>query len=236
VNGKTPYLTLAGVAAIFVVLLVVNMTAASGGSGGSGEYGSGSAQSEPDEAAPDETEAEPDEAEPDENEAEPEENEEGGGAAFPHKAVYAGHTAEHGPALAVAILDEDAAAYFCDGVSAEAWMKGSAKDGEILLSGSHGASIDGRMRGNALTGRVTVDDQSYQFTIKPADPPAGLYRADLGDGDTTIGWIVLPDGSQVGIQESGSETEPAPELTPGGVVDVNGQSVEPQVVQGDADF
>jgi hypothetical protein len=228
---------LAGVAGVFVVLLVVNMTAASGGSGGSGgEYGSGSAQSEQTPGEGEETEAEPDENEAEPDETEQDENEEGGGAAFPQKAVYAGHAAKDGPALAVAILDGDAAAYFCDGVSAEAWMKGSAKDGEISLSGSHGASIDGRLRGNTLTGQVTVDDQSYQFTIRPADPPAGLYRADVGNGDTTIGWIVLPDGSQVGIQNSDGETEPAPELPPGGTVDVNGQSVEPRVVQGDADF
>ena len=49
-----------------------------------------------------------------------------------------------------------------------------------------------------------------EFEIDEAKRPAGLYRAR--GSKTTIGWIVLPDGSQVGVQTTGSDSSAAPRL------------------------
>jgi hypothetical protein len=83
-------------------------------------------------------------------------------------------------------------------------------------------------------GKIELDNDELKFAIKEAKPPAGLYRAR--GAKTTIGWIILPDGSQVGIETSGEESGPAPELDPDNPsVTVDGESLQGEPVSGDLD-
>ena len=63
----------------------------------------------------------------------------------------------------------------------------------------------------------------YDYAIEPADEPAGLYRGETDDGEIVIGWIVLPDGSEVGLQTDPSGVRPAPEFSPDQPVRVDEQ-------------
>jgi hypothetical protein len=64
--------------------------------------------------------------------------------------------------------------------------------------------------------------------------PAGLYRAR--GSKTTIGWIVLEDGSEVGIQTT-STVSSAPQLDPADPeVTVNGEKLDAAPVSGDEDL
>ncbi len=156
--------------------------------------------------------------------------------AFPAEAVYAGKATGGGLAVAVAVKGDEAAAYLCDGASVEAWLSGTAVDGRLDLTSKDGASkLSGGLEGQALAGAVTLAGQELPFSIAPAAAPAGLYR---GEGtNATIGWIVLPDGSQVGIVKSSAGKKAAPELDPAtGAVTVDGMRVSAAKVAGDTTF
>jgi hypothetical protein len=71
--------------------------------------------------------------------------------------------------------------------------------------------------------------------IDEAKKPAGLYRAR--GSKTTIGWIVLEDGSQVGIQTAAADSAAAPELNPESPqVTANGESLDAKPINGDEDL
>ena len=48
--------------------------------------------------------------------------------AFPNKVVYDGRTEGKSGAIAVAVLGDQAAAYFCDGRTIESWLRGNVQD------------------------------------------------------------------------------------------------------------
>jgi hypothetical protein len=153
---------------------------------------------------------------------------------FPNKVVYAGRTDDDSAAIAVAILGDKAAAYLCDGQDVESWLRGTVKGEEISLTSKKGAALEARLVRGVLDGKIEVADDELHFTIKEAKPPAGLYRAR--GTKTTIGWIILPDGSQVGVQTSGEESAPAPKLDPDNPeVTVDGESLQGEPVSGDLD-
>ena len=153
---------------------------------------------------------------------------------FPNKVVYAGRTDDDSAAIAVAILGDEAAAYLCDGQDVESWLRGTVKGNEISLTSKKGAALEARLVRGGLEGKIEVAGDELHFTIKEAKPPAGLYRAR--GAKTTIGWIILPDGSQVGIQTSGEESAPAPKLDPDNPeVTVDGESLQGEPVSGDLD-
>lgn len=156
--------------------------------------------------------------------------------AFPTEVVYAGRANTGRLAIAVAVKGEQAAAYLCDGRSVEAWLRGTAAQGRVDLSTKNGSGrLTAALDGQNLTGTASFGGREYPFTIGVADPPAGLYRGS--DGSTTIGWIVLPDGSQVGIATTGDSSVPAPELNPqGGAVTVDGRQIDADKVAGDTSF
>ncbi|MCT2581660.1 hypothetical protein [Actinophytocola gossypii] len=157
-------------------------------------------------------------------------------APFPAEAVYAGEV-DGGPmTIAVAVKGEQAAAYLCDGANVESWLQGTARDGRLDVRSKDGtnrvvATLDGR----DLTGTATVAGQELPFTAGEAKAPAGLYR---GEGaEATIGWIVLPDGTQVGIATGPGGSEPAPRLNPErGAVTLDGRRVVADEVAGDTTF
>jgi len=130
---------------------------------------------------------------------------------FPAEGVYAGETADIPLYIAVAVKGEEASAYLCDGNAVESWLKGTAKNGEVDLASKDGANtLTARLDGNTLVGAVELSGQRHDFSIALAPPPAGLYRGQ--NGETTVGWIVLPSGKQVGVARTGSREAPAPAL------------------------
>ncbi len=154
---------------------------------------------------------------------------------FPDKVVYAGRTEDDSASVAVAVLNGRAAAYLCDGREVEAWLKGTVDGDTVSLTGKEGAKLSATLAGSTLRGSVEVDGEVYDFKVKVAKKPAGLYRAK--GSKTTIGWIVLPDGSQVGLQTSDSGSTPAPPLDPEGTsVGVDGETLEAEPVAGDEDI
>jgi len=74
------------------------------------------------------------------------------------------------------------------------------------------------------------------FSAQAATGQAGLYqsRRVLNGIATRIGWIVLPDGSQVGIRNNGGTRTPAPTLDPttAQARDDNGEIVRAERISG----
>jgi hypothetical protein len=127
-----------------------------------------------------------------------------------------------------------AAAYVCDGRSVEAWLTGTLTGGRLALRSKAGDQLAGTLAAEGVTGTVTVRGRQLSFTIDKAEPPAGLYRARTARN--TIGWIVLPDGSQVGIDNDGTPA-PAPPLDPASsTATVGGTAVTATSVTGDETF
>jgi hypothetical protein len=134
---------------------------------------------------------------------------------YPDRVVYAGRTKDGSAALAVAVLNGRAAAYVCDGRRLESWLKGSVRGAdEVALIGKQSslAAVLHTSGHDRLVGTVEVGGRKLRFEIHVAKKPAGLYRAR--NSKTTIGWIVLPDGSQVGVSTNSSGSRPAPHLNP----------------------
>jgi hypothetical protein len=156
--------------------------------------------------------------------------------AFPAEVVYTGKATNGRLAIAVAVKGDQAAAYLCDGRSVEAWLRGTAAQGKVDLSSKDGsARLTAALDGQNLAGTVSLGGREYPFVIGVAPPPAGLYRGK--DGSTTIGWIVLPDGSVVGIATTGDSSVPAPELNPqDGAATVDGRQIDADKVAGDSTF
>ncbi|MFD3401592.1 hypothetical protein ACFWUU_12975 [Kribbella sp. NPDC058693] len=149
-------------------------------------------------------------------------------------AVYAGRTNEREASLAIATKGERAAAYVCDGRSLEAWLTGTYRNGQLVLRSKTGERLTAAVAGNTATGTFTLSGRTLRFAIAKAGPPAGLYRAR--NSTSTIGWIVLPDGKQVGVDNDGTPA-PAPPLdTTTRAATVNGVPVTAQAVSGDEAF
>ncbi|TDD26926.1 hypothetical protein E1218_11910 [Kribbella turkmenica] len=127
-----------------------------------------------------------------------------------------------------------AVGYVCDGREVEAWFTGAQDAGRLALRSKAGDQLAATVAADAVTGTVTVRGRQLSFTIDKVDPPAGLYRARTTRN--TIGWIVLPDGSQVGVDNDGSPA-PAPALDPGtGAATVGGTPVTAASITGDETF
>jgi hypothetical protein len=156
--------------------------------------------------------------------------------AFPAEVVYAGRAAGSKLAIAVAVKGDEATAYLCDGAKVEAWLRGTAVDGTVNLKNKDGgATLTGELVDVTLNGAVKLAGASQRFSLAVAPAPAGLYRGE--DGTTTLGWIVLPDGTQVGIARSASGAAPAPALDPAkGAVTVGGTRVTAEKVSGQTRF
>jgi serine/threonine-protein kinase len=145
--------------------------------------------------------------------------------------TYVGYVDGGGASVAVIVTGDEAIAYLCDGSSAEAWLDGSADGGELDLTGERG-SLTGDFDALQASGQAAADDQTWTFTIEAVEPPEGLYRfADTiaGGAEVVGGWIVLPDGTQVGALNVDGQTQPAPALdVESGQATVNGTVVTPE--------
>jgi hypothetical protein len=81
---------------------------------------------------------------------------------------------------------------------------------------------------------VTINSEQYQYSAEIAHKPAGIYEARADGFTNSIGWIVLPDGSQVGIHNINGERSPAPHLDPD-QLQADGLQSPVTTVGGDAD-
>ncbi|AVV43459.1 hypothetical protein C6376_20480 [Streptomyces sp. P3] len=143
-------------------------------------------------------------------------------------ADYAGRTDDDAAAVAVSVRGDRAIAYFCDGRTQESWLRGDVEDdGTLRLTGSHGAKLEGTLEdGKGIDGTVEVSGTRHAFTVERAKKPSGLWRATATVRSAKIdgGWIVLKDGSQVGVVNRDGEPSPAPRIDPEtGAVTVDGQ-------------
>ena len=225
---RSPLLTLAAVAVAFVIMFAVNMLASPPGSSSTGT---------PTPAAPATASASPGSQGTETAVASPTPSatKSAEDSQFPQKVVYAGRAEEGAGAIAVAVLGTQAAAYFCDGRSVESWFRGSVTGSDMSLKSKDGATLQASLDGDHLKGSLRIKNERVKFEINQAKKPAGLYRAR--GSKTTIGWIVLEDGTEVGLQTTGQDSSPAPELDPENPqVTVDGQELDAAPVNGDEDL
>jgi hypothetical protein len=222
VKHRSPLVTLAAVALAFVIMFTVNMLSGPPGSSSTGSAGPTAAPTSA--AGPQQTAS----ATPSASET-PEDSE------FPEQVVYAGRTDDGPAAIAVAVLGNQAAAYVCDGRNVESWFRGTVEGGRLSLKSKSGEALQAELDGDHLKGTVQIKNDTQKFEINEASRPAGLYRAR--GSKTTIGWIVLEDGSQVGVQTTGADSSAAPQLDPENPqVMVDGESLDAAAVNGDEDL
>jgi hypothetical protein len=121
----------------------------------------------------------------------------------PARADYAGEVRGGGASVAISIHGSQAIAYFCNGSVIEAWLKGTAVGGHLTMTGKNRAHLGATYKRKQAVGHVVVHGVRYTFTAPVVHKPSGLYRAIaiVRGGKIKAGWIVLPDGSQVGSLE-----------------------------------
>jgi hypothetical protein len=133
------------------------------------------------------------------------------------EAVFTGRSSGNELTVAVGVKDGRAAGYLCDGNTVEAWLEGDLVGDELTLHGRNaGTAVTASVDQRSLLGSLTVAGVVRPFSAQIATGPAGLFQSRRTiDGITTrIGWIVLPDGTQVGVRSSGTERRAAPPLDP----------------------
>lgn len=157
-------------------------------------------------------------------------------AAPAREAVYIGLSSGDEVTVAVAVAGAEASAYICDGERVESWLEGTVSGDRVELQGRNGAQLTATLSDAAALGMLTVADRQLPFSASVAGPPAGIYegRATVDGQPNRIGWIVLPSGRQVGINNVAGRREPAPELDPDDVSGfrIEGVPVEVQRIDG----
>jgi hypothetical protein len=134
----------------------------------------------------------------------------------PARVDYAGRIKGNRGLIAVSVRNGKAIAYFCDGKT-EAWFKGRAAGDEVTLEGFGGATVAARIGGGRAAGKLELGGKEWDFAAPTVRKPSGLYRASaiIRGASLKAGWIVLPDGTQVGLAKRDEQPIPTPTLTPG---------------------
>ena len=149
--------------------------------------------------------------------------------------TYAGKVTGGGATIAIALKDGKAVAYLCDGRSTEAWLQGTAANGELALTGAGGATLTATYGNGRVEGDISAKGRQWAFSVGTVSKPSGLYRAtaNVRNAQVVGGWIVLANGDQVGVLVVGDEIEPAPELnTSTNTVNVDGTQITANPVDG----
>ena len=194
---NTPLLTLLTGAALGIALLIASMLAAHTKTSGYATAGSsapaGTAPATPAPASTAATVSSP-----------PASASSATAAGVPVKGDYAGRVHGGGASVAIAIHGTQAIAYVCNGSVVEAWLQGTAAGGRITMTGKNGAQLNGTYYSKKADGDVVTNGFHYTFSVPVVQKPSGLYRstADVRGATIKAGWIVLPDGTQVGSVES----------------------------------
>jgi hypothetical protein len=127
----------------------------------------------------------------------------------PPKADYVSQVNGGGAAVAISVHAGKAVAYVCNGHAVAAWLRGTAKAGKLELTGKNGARLDVSYRTGKASGSITADGTKYSFSAPLVHSSSsghrrpGLYEATAMVHGVPIkaGWVVLPNGSQVGSVE-----------------------------------
>ena len=201
---KTPYLTLLTGAALGVVLLVASMLAtpkAPAAPVAAATPASAASAAQPSSAAPTPTAT--------------------AVANVPAKANYAGEVKGGGASVAISIHHGQAIAYVCNGSVIEPWLKGTAANGHLTMTGKGHARLSATYRTNRAVGHVIAHGVRYTFSAPAVHKPSGLYQAIavVRGAKIKAGWIVLPDGTQVGSLEPEADAA-APSAKPAPALDV----------------
>jgi hypothetical protein len=124
-------------------------------------------------------------------------------ANVPARADYAGEVHGGGASVAISVHGGQAIAYLCNGSVIEAWLKGTAAGGKLAMAGKDRARLSAAYQRNRAVGHVVAQGVRYRFSAPVVHKPSGLYRAIaiVRGAKIKAGWIVLPDGSQVGSLE-----------------------------------
>ena len=142
-------------------------------------------------------------------------------ANVPVRANYAGEVNGGGASVAISIHRGQAIAYVCNGTVIEAWLKGTAAGGHLTMTGKGRARLSATYRSKRAVGHVVAHGIRYTFSAPAVHKPSGLYRAIavVRGAKIKAGWIVLPDGTQVGSLEANADAA-APSATRAPMLDV----------------
>ncbi|MFI7668927.1 hypothetical protein [Nocardia sp. NPDC049526] len=153
---------------------------------------------------------------------------------FPGKADYVGTIplASGGTiTLEITVAGDKAIAYACDGKSIESWLRGPATNGSLQLTGKDDAKLTGAFDGKAVRGTLWIGGKQWSYTANPVQPPAGLYV--YSEAGTRQSWIVDANGGVTGVQRNpNGSTTPAVGLAPDATAVVNGKKVTANKVSG----
>lgn len=133
------------------------------------------------------------------------------------EAVFTGRSSGDGLAVAVGVKDGRAVGFLSDGNTVEAWLEGTLVGDQLTLHGlDAGTAVTATVGPQSVLGEVTVGGTARPFSAPIATGPAGLFgsRRTVEGTTTRIGWIVLSDGTQVGVRDRNGERSPAPPLNP----------------------
>src|ERR1700722_9827953 len=137
-------------------------------------------------------------------------------------------------AVAVSVHGNKAVAYVCDGHKVGHWFNGTVKGGKLDLAGQDGAHITLNYRSAKAAGYVMADGHQYTFSAPTLHGHrSGLYEsvAMVHGVKVKFGWIVLPNGYQVGSaianpDSANPQGTPAPPLDPAtGTADDDGVAI-----------
>ena len=130
-----------------------------------------------------------------------------GNAAQQGTVTYAGSVDGGAASLAIVVNNGKAIAYVCDGKKVEAWLNGTMANGQIDLTGAAGEP-EGHLRRRPGQGQRHRRRQVVGLHGQDRGPPSGLYRSAASlRNKLDAGWVVLPDGRQVGVQKKNGETQ-----------------------------
>jgi hypothetical protein len=134
--------------------------------------------------------------------------------AAPLNVTWAGFVLGGKASVAIVAKDKQAIAYVCDGTKVEAWLKGTATDGELNLTGGKDATLTGTFGNGRAKGTVVVGAKEWTFDVGSVKKPSGLYRATANVRNARVvgGWIVLADGTQVGVLTRSGAPQAAPRI------------------------
>jgi len=138
-------------------------------------------------------------------------------ANVPARANYAGEVNGGGASVAISIHHGQAIAYVCNGSVIEAWLKGTAVNGHLTMTGKGHARLSATYRTKRAVGHVIAHGVRYTFSAPAVHKPSGLYQAIavVRGAKIKAGWIVLPDGTQVGSLEPNADaTAPSAKRAP----------------------
>jgi hypothetical protein len=130
------------------------------------------------------------------------------GFVVPPHANYVGRVDGNHGSVAIAVHDNFAIAYYCNGSTEEAWLSGTPHDGKLSMTGKDAASLTANYALGHAHGKVLVHGVTYTFSIIAVHRPSGLYQsiATVRGAKVKAGWIVLADGTQVGSLEPNADS------------------------------